>query len=74
MVNFYSDNVTGVTPAILESLGWANEGAAISYGADPFTARVEARLQEIFETDCAAFPVATSTAANALGLSVMTPP
>jgi threonine aldolase len=74
MVNFYSDNVSGAAPAILEALGRANEGAAMSYGADPLTARVEARLQEIFETDCAAFPVATGTAANALGLSVMTPP
>jgi len=37
------------------------------------TERVEAKLKEIFETDLAAFLVATGTAANALSLSLLTP-
>ena len=52
----------------------ANAGTVPSYGEDPLTARVEAKLKEIFETDLAAFPVATGTGANALSLSVLTPP
>lgn len=74
MTNFCSDNVTGAAPEILEALARANAGAAMPYGADDWTRRVEARLQEVFETGCRAFPVATGTAANALGLSLLTPP
>ena len=75
MVNFCSDNVTGAAPQIMAALQRANEAAAAdSYGEDDWTARVEARLREIFETDLAVFPVATGSAANALGLSLLTPP
>ena len=73
-MNFCSDNVTGASPEILEALTRANAGTRPSYGEDDQTARVEAKLREIFETDLAAFPVATGTAANALGLSLITPP
>jgi threonine aldolase len=73
-MNFCSDNVAGMAPEILAAIGRANAGAASSYGADPFTARVEARLSEIFERRVHAFPVVTGTAANALALSVLTPP
>ncbi len=74
MTNFCSDNVAGASPQILEALARAGEGAAMPYGNDDLTRRVEARLREVFETDCAVFPVATGTAANALALSLMTPP
>ncbi len=74
MTNFCSDNVTGANPEILDALARAGEGAAMPYGADPLTARVEARFKELFETDCTILPVATGTAANVIGLSVMTPP
>lgn len=73
-MNFRSDNVTGASPEILAALAAANSGAVDSYGDDALTARVERRLQEIFETDCAVFPVATGTAANALALSCLVPP
>ena len=49
MVNFASDNVTGIAPEILQAIARANEGTAASYGADPFTARVEARLRAAAE-------------------------
>src|SRR5438128_145896 len=65
-MNFRSDNVTGAAPEILAALVAANTGALASYGADDLTKQVEAKLKEIFETDLAAFPVATGTAANAL--------
>ena len=73
--NFSSDNVTGASPEILDALTRAGgEGSAMPYGNDSWTARVETKFRQIFETDLAAFPVATGTAANALGMSVMTPP
>lgn len=73
--NFASDNVAGAAPEILSALSAAaNAGAAPSYGADPWTARVEALLKEIFATDLVAHPVATGTAANALALATATPP
>ncbi|RMD63177.1 MAG: low specificity L-threonine aldolase, partial [Alphaproteobacteria bacterium] len=74
MVNFCSDNATGASVEILRALEAANGGTAMPYGADDITARVAARLGEIFETEVAVFPVATGTAANVLALSVMVPP
>ncbi len=71
--DFRSDNVTGAAPEILAAITRANQGSATPYGEDALTESVEARLQEVFETDCAVFPVATGTAANALSLSVMAP-
>ncbi len=73
-MNFASDNWAGAAPEIIEALARANDGSAPSYGGDALTSRVEARFSEIFETDCAAFLVATGGAANGLALSVMSPP
>jgi threonine aldolase len=44
------------------------------YGNDPLTKRIEKRIAEIFERDCAVFLVGTGTAANALALGAVTPP
>lgn len=73
-MNFASDNVTGIAPEILEAIARANDGAEASYGEDPITRRLEAKLAELFEHEVAVFPVATGTAANALALSALTPP
>ena len=73
-MNFKSDNVSGVSPAILDAVAAANRGAAASYGEDALTAGLEARLAELFEHEVAVFPVATGTAANALALAALTPP
>lgn len=72
-MNFCSDNVTGISPEILQALGTANQGAAMPYGDDELTQSLTGHLQEIFATDLTMFPVATGSAANALALSVMTP-
>jgi threonine aldolase len=74
MVNFCSDNASGAAPEILRALEAANHGWATPYGEDDWTRRLQARIQEIFETEAAVLPVATGTAANVLCLSVMTPP
>lgn len=73
-MNFCSDNVSGASPEIIAAVIAANEGTAMPYGNDEYTQRFEAKLKDIFETDLVAFPVATGSAANALALSVMTPP
>lgn len=74
-MNFASDNVTGVAPEILAALAAVNAGPAAPYGDDAVTARLEARMAEVFETDeLAVFPVATGTAANALALAAVAPP
>lgn len=73
-MDFRSDNVSGAHPRILEALAAANHGSAGAYGADPWSERLERRLAELFECDLKAFPVATGTAANVLGLSCFVPP
>lgn len=74
MTNFASDNVTAIAPEILAALTAANEGPAMPYGEDPVTERVRARFNDLFETETIVFPVATGTAANVLGLSLIAPP
>lgn len=73
-MNFASDNAAGIAPEILAAIGRANEGAALAYGRDPWTRRVEMRFAEIFAREVAVFLVPTGTAANALALAHLTPP
>jgi len=73
-MNFASDNAAGVAPDILAAIAHANEGAALAYGRDDWTKRVERRFADIFEHEVAVFLVATGTAANALALAHLTPP
>lgn len=73
-MNFCSDNTTGAAPEILEAIVRLNDGQKMPYGNDDITAEAETRIQEIFETECPVFLLATGTAANALALSTMTPP
>lgn len=72
-MDFASDNVSGASPAIMQAVIAANEGAVPSYGEDDLTRRMEARFDELFERRVAAVPVLTGTAANALALSVFVP-
>jgi len=74
VMDFTSDNASGIAPQILEALARANAGTASSYGADEVTARLKTRFTEIFEHDVDVFPVVTGTAANALALATLTPP
>ncbi len=73
-MTFASDNWAGAAPEIIEALAHANEGAVPAYGGDALTKRVEARLCDLFERDCAVYFVATGGAANGLALSVLAPP
>ena len=71
---FASDNAAGIAPEILAAIARADDGKVLSYGRDPWTARIERRFAEVFEREVAVFLVATGTAANALALANFTPP
>jgi threonine aldolase len=73
-MNFASDNGAGVAPEILRAIAAAAATNAPAYGADDYSLRAEARLNEIFERPVTAFLVATGTGANALALSAIAKP
>jgi len=73
MIDFRSDNTGRAAPELLDALVRANEGTALGYGADQWTARLQQRYSELFETPVRVFPVATGTAANALSLAALGP-
>src|SRR5215475_11232194 len=73
-MNFASDNAVGVAPEILAAITAANAGAALAYGNDAVTRRVEQRFAELFEHEVAVFLVPTGTAANALAIAHLAPP
>ncbi len=73
-MNFNSDNVHGVDPAVLDAIGSANTGTARAYGYDDWTTAAEQRLREVFDCDLAAYLVVTGTAANSLALAACCPP
>ncbi|MBW0445125.1 aminotransferase class I/II-fold pyridoxal phosphate-dependent enzyme [bacterium M00.F.Ca.ET.228.01.1.1] len=73
-MNFGSDNQSGVSAQVLESLVAASSGDAGSYGSDEWTKRAEKALAETFDHDVRAFFVATGTAANCLALSALAKP
>lgn len=74
-INLASDNVAGCCPAIRKALDAVADGAAMPYGADPWTARAETALRATFEApDLRAFLVTTGTAANSLAMALLTPP
>ncbi len=71
---FASDNTATVHPAVLEALVAANEGAAISYGDDPWTARLGDWFRGQFGEGTEAFPVFNGTGANVVALRAVTRP
>ena len=73
MIDYRSDNTGRAAPEILDALVRANTGTALGYGADEWTARLQDRFSELFETRVRVFPVATGTAANALSLAATSP-
>lgn len=74
VLNFASDNAVGASPQVMAAIAAANEGPALAYGNDPWTARVEAQISALFEREVAVSLVATGTGANALALAAVTRP
>src|SRR5947208_918173 len=67
--HFASDNYAGICPEAWAALEEANQGHAVSYGDDPWTARAADLIREVFETHCEVFFVFNGTAANSLSLA-----
>jgi threonine aldolase len=73
-MHFASDNTANVCPEIMAALVACNDGAVASYGSDAITKRLHALYSRVFDREVVVFPVITGTAANALALSIYTPP
>ncbi len=73
IIDFRSDNTGRAAPEMIAALAAANEGTAGGYGGDEWTALLQRRFSELFETAVRVFPVATGTAANALALAALSP-
>src|SRR5829696_6926845 len=71
---FASDNYAPGLPEALEAIAAANTGHAVSYGADPVTARLAERVREHFGPEAIGFPVFNGTGANVVGLRAMLQP
>jgi threonine aldolase len=69
-----SDTYAGICPEALRAMEEANRGHASPYGDDPWTARAEALLRDLFQSHCRVFFVPTGTAANALALAALCRP
>jgi threonine aldolase len=72
--SFASDNNAPVAPEILQAIADANEGDAIGYGDDEWTARAVARLREYFGTATDAYFAFNGTGANVVALSSLLRP
>jgi threonine aldolase len=72
--NFYSDNVSGASPEILQALVAANAGDTAPYGGDAHTERLQARFSELFEREVDVYAVGTGTAANGLTAAIVAQP
>ncbi|HEU4763199.1 MAG TPA: low specificity L-threonine aldolase [Gemmatimonadales bacterium] len=68
---FASDNAAPAHPEVLAALARANEGHAIAYGADPWTARAADLVRRELGGG-EVFFVFSGTGANVLGLSALT--
>ena len=74
MKGFASDNYAGAHPEVLAALAAANDGHAVSYGADPWTARAEELLREQFGEEARSYLVFNGSAANVLAFRALCRP
>jgi threonine aldolase len=72
--SFASDNAAGVHPDVMAALAAANEGSALAYGADEWTARVERRFAELFGTEVVVALCWGGTGANVVALQSLLRP
>lgn len=72
-MNFRSDHIVGVAPAVMEAITAANVGSVNSYGEDPHSSALTRTMSALFETEVAVLPVISGTAANALSLAALCP-
>jgi threonine aldolase len=70
--SFASDNNAGVHPEVMQAISAANEGHAIAYGDDPYTARAIKLFRNHLGRDAQVYFVFGGTGANVLGLKAAT--
>lgn len=71
---FASDNTAPAAPEILAAVAAANDGDAVSYGADPHTERAADRFRSIFGDRTETFFAFNGTGANVVALSCLLKP
>jgi threonine aldolase len=69
--SFASDNTAGIAPAVLDALVAANDGPAVAYGADRWTAAFEARIRALFGEQATGLLTWGGTGANVVGLQAL---
>jgi threonine aldolase len=72
--SFASDNAAGVSPEVLDALAAANSGPALAYGEDPWTARAEVAMRELFDAPVELLLCWGGTGANVVGLATVLQP
>lgn len=72
-MRFFSDNAAPAHPAVLAAMADANR-LDTAYDGDGWSARLDDRLSDLFETRVEAMWVPTGTAANCLALAAICPP
>ncbi|ODP36058.1 threonine aldolase family protein [Sphingomonas turrisvirgatae] len=72
-MRFFSDNAAPACPQVIAAIGEANVQDT-AYDGDGWSARLDARFSQLFETDVAVLWVPTGTAANCLALAALCPP
>jgi len=70
---FGSDNYAPAHPEVLAAVGAANDGFAVAYGDDPWTARLDDCVAALFGPGTRAFPVFNGTGANVISLMAVAP-
>lgn len=73
-ISFASDNAAAVHPAVMEALVAANDGSALAYGADAWTARVESRFADLFGRETTVALCWGGTGANVVALQSLLRP
>jgi threonine aldolase len=68
---FASDNAAGAHPAVIASVGAANEGHLLAYGDDDITRECEARFRDLFGTEVTTRLTYNGTGANIVALATM---
>jgi threonine aldolase len=73
VTSFASDNYAPAHPDVLAALAAASAGHEVSYGDDPWTARLQDAVRDRFGATAVAYPVLTGTGANVVALMAMLP-
>ncbi|WP_267396650.1 MULTISPECIES: beta-eliminating lyase-related protein [unclassified Sphingomonas] len=72
-MRFFSDNAAPVHPQVMAAIA-AADTLDTAYAGDRWTAQLDGRLSDLFETPVSVLWVPTGTAANCLALAALCPP